>query len=109
MDSGKINISQDLPIIKVELKPGFFYYGQSPTLQGSFIGKFETATDIDEGVFVHTPEKSCGLALQGFGRFFLDNWYYEGQIVNGGAEGQGKRVKATGEVKEGVWEDGKCF
>ena len=73
-----MSMSQDLPIVKLQLTPEFFYIGQTPTLTGTFIGRLEDKDGIAEGVFMHNSDYPAGVSLNGFGRDFDADSYYEG-------------------------------
>lgn len=105
IDAKKVTITQDLPIIHVELRPGVFYYGQTPTILGSFIGKIEGSNFIDEGVFSSNPSDDLGMSLKQYGRGFIA----ERSIVAGKKRARFRTfVWRNGVVKEGRW-DGKRF
>lgn len=92
-----------MPIVRVETRPGVFYYGQTPTLFGNFIGKLEGSNFIDEGVFTANPSDDLGMSLKQYGRGFIA----DSSIVAGKKRARYRTyVCRNGVIKEGLW-DGK--
>ena len=77
------------------------YIGQTPTLKGSFIGRIEQKYTMEEGVFNHDSALECGVSLNGYGRAFDANSYYEGNIKDDQAQWFGRMVYRDGRVQEG--------
>ena len=66
----RLYIGQDLPIVKFDPAPGYTYFGQTPTLNGNFVGRKEYENGIIEGLFAFDRDDPAGMLLNGFGRAF---------------------------------------
>lgn len=101
VESGKIKMKQDLPIVRQELEPGYLYVGQTPTLTGVFVGRVQCHRGFEEGEFIHESSLRSGICLNGYGRAYRSEKFYEGQLVNGEPHGFGRGVHKSGQVQEG--------
>lgn len=106
MDEQKIKVTQDLPIVEnVEIEKGFFYSGQTPTLCGSFVGRLQSEFGLEEGEYVHNVKQTSGIGMNGFGRGFTQDRYYEGEYKKGKCDGSGKIVFPDGATFKGLWKN----
>ena len=78
VESSKIKLKQDLPIVRQELEPGYLYVGQTPTLTGVFVGRVQCHRGFEEGEFIHDSSLRSGICLNGYGRAYRSEKFYEG-------------------------------
>ena len=74
----------------IELRNGFFYSGQAPTIKGSFVGRLQSKYGLEEGVYLADSMQPSGIGMTGYGRGYTSDRYYEGGYKQGKCSGFGR-------------------
>lgn len=75
-------------------------------MNGNFVGRKEYENGIIEGLFAFDRDDPAGMLLNGFGRAFSAQGFYEGMLQSGIPHGPGRAIYSNGDIKEGMWDNG---
>ena len=74
-----------------------------PTLKGFFVGRLQSKYGLEEGVYLADPAQPSGIGMNGYGRGYAMDRFYEGDYVKGRCDGFGRQVLSDGQIQEGRW------